>query len=220
MVLLVTLLDVFEDFECLLGRGRLDQHFLKTPFQSPVLFDILAVFVQGRSTDHLDFSPRQCRLEHVGRIERSGRPPGTHQGMEFVDKEDHVGILFQFVHHGLHPLLELPPVFRPGHQRTQVEGYHPFVEQDAGYLAADDAQGQTFDDGRFAHSGFTDEQRVVLLSARKDLADPLDLPGATHHWIQLILAGALGQVASEIVQHRGLALGGAGSCLPVQRPAA
>ena len=71
-----------------------------------------------------------------------------------------------------------------------------------------------FDDGRFAHSGFTDEQRVVLLSARKDLADPLDLPSATHHRIQFVFTGALGQVTSEIVQHRGLALGGAGIAFP------
>ena len=49
-----------------------------------------------------------------------------------------------------------------------------------------------------------DQHRVVLGAPGQDLDHPLDLGLAPDHRVELALAGQLGQVASELVEHRGL----------------
>ena len=80
--------------------GRLYHHFLKTTFQSPVFFDMLAVFIEGSSTDTLYFAASQCRFEHVGGIQRTGSASGSHDGMYFVNKQDDIGGFLQLVQNG------------------------------------------------------------------------------------------------------------------------
>ena len=67
-----------------------------------------------------------------------------------------------------------------------------------------DALGEAFHDGRLAHAGLADENGVVLGPAGQDLDHPLDLRLAPDDRVELALAGELGQVAGELVEHGGL----------------
>jgi hypothetical protein len=58
------------------------------------------------------------------------------------------------------------------------------------------------DDRRLADAGLADEHRVVLRTAGQDLHDPLDLLLAPDDRVELALAGVLGQVAAELVEHQ------------------
>ena len=122
--------------------------------------------------------------------------------MDLVNEEDHVVVLLQFVHHGLHALLELPAVLGACDQRSQVEGHHPLVVEDARNLLVDDAQGEPFGYGALAHAGLPDQQGVVLFATAEDLGDPFDLLFAAHHGVELVFLGQARQVAPEIVQNR------------------
>src|SRR5689334_2736296 len=64
---------------------------------------------------------------------------------------------------------------------------------------------QTFGDRGLADARLTDEGRIVLLTTRQDLDDPLDLLLAADHRVELAGAGELGQVDAELVDRRGLA---------------
>ena len=59
---------------------------------------------------------------------------------------------------------------------------------------------QAFDDGRLADARFAQQHGVVLLAARENLNDALDLVGAADDGVELALAGQFGEVASEAVE--------------------
>ena len=61
--------------------------------------------------------------------------------------------------------------------------------------------GQTFDDSCLADAWLADQDGVVLGSSREHLHDPLDLFTTSDDRVELALAGGLGQVAAELVEH-------------------
>jgi hypothetical protein len=54
--------------------------------------------------------------------------------------------------------------------------------------------------------GLADQHRVVLRAPAEDLHDALELAGAPDHRIELLLAGELRQVATELVEDLAVAL--------------
>src|SRR3546814_15505634 len=76
-----------QNFNGFLRRCRFYHDFLKTPVKRAVLFNVLAVFIQGCSTDALNFTPCQRRLEHIRSIQRAGSAAGPDNGMDFVDRK-------------------------------------------------------------------------------------------------------------------------------------
>nr|BFE70017.1 hypothetical protein GCM10020092_033180 [Actinoplanes digitatis] len=97
----------------LLGR-LLDEHRLEAPLQRRVLLDVLAVLVQRRRADHVQFAAGEHRLEHVPGVHRTlGAAPGADDRVQLVDEQQdpslgglHLG------QHGLEPFLELAAVLR------------------------------------------------------------------------------------------------------------
>ena len=147
-------------------------------------------------------SPRdRARLEHVRRVDGAFGGPRSDQRVQLVQEEDHVLGLANFLHHRLEPLLELTAVLGAGHQGAKVELEEPLLGQDVRHLVPDDPLGQTLDDGGLAHAGLADQDRIVLGAPGQDLDHPLDLGLAPDHGVELVLAGELGQIAGELVQH-------------------
>ena len=90
--------------------------------------------------------------------------------------------------------------------------------QRLGDVVGDDLLGQALDDGGLADAGLADEHRVVLGAAAEDLHDPLELAGPADDRVELLLAGELGEVATELVEHERAALARLASAVPVAPP--
>src|SRR5262249_30823375 len=120
--------------------------------------------------------------------------------VELVDEQDDVAALGDLLHHLLQALLELTPVLRAGDERSEVERVDLLALQDLRNLARRDARGETLDDGGLADAWLADQHRVVLLAARQDLHDALDLGLAADHGVELPFDGGLRQVAAELVE--------------------
>src|ERR1043166_2617191 len=75
-----------------------------------------------------------------------------------------------------------------------------------GALAVGDQLRESFDDRRLADAGLADQNRVVLLAARQDFHDTLDLLRAPNRWIELTLRGKLREIPAEVVERRSLRL--------------
>ena len=134
--------------------------------------------------------------------------------MELVDEEDDVAALLDLLHDLLQPLLELAAVLRAGDEGGEVERVDLLALEDLGHLVRGDPLREALDDGGLADAGLADEDGVVLLAAREDLHDPLDLRLAADDRVELALLGLLREVPAELVEElRGLVL------LP-RRPAA
>ena len=89
-----------------------------------------------------------------------------------------------------------PRNFAPGDQRAHVERDDLLVLQALGHVAADDALGQAFDDGRLADARLADQHRIVLGAPRQHLDHAPDLFVAPDHRIELALRRQLGQIAA------------------------
>src|SRR5581483_5502285 len=90
--------------------GRRNFHRLETALQRTIFLDGLAVLARSGRADTLNLAARQGRLQDVGGVERAFSRARAHQGMQFVDKNDGVLRLHQFLHDGLEPLFELSAI--------------------------------------------------------------------------------------------------------------
>ena len=173
---LETLLQAAQDGDGVLDGGFVHEDSLKSPFERGVLFDVLAVLVEGGGADEVELSAGQHRLQHVAGIHGAlGRASADH-GVELVDEEDDAPFgTLHLAQDRLETLLELTAVLRPGHERAHVESEDRPVLKALGDVAAHDSLRQALDDGRLAHPGIADQDRVVLGLPRQDLDDAADL---------------------------------------------
>ncbi len=211
---LVTVADALEHLDR--DRDRRLRHLdrLETTLESGVLLQVFPVFIQRGRTDGLQLTASQHRLQDARRVDRALGRTGTDERVDLVDEQHDVAAGLDLLEHLLQALLEVTAVTRAGDERAQVERVDLLVLERLGNVALDDVLGQALDDRRLADAGLADEDRVVLRTPRQHLHHALDLAFATDDRVELALAGVLGQVAAELVQHeaggRRLGRGGAG----------
>ena len=103
MVNLVALFEPTQNADGVLDAGLTHVHLLEPTLKGGVLFDVLAVFLQGGCAHEPELTTSQQRLNHVAGV-HCGFPGRTRtdDGVELVDKGDDfaVGVL-DFVKDGL-----------------------------------------------------------------------------------------------------------------------
>ena len=114
---LKALLQALEDFDGLLDRRLRHVNFLETARQRMVLFEDTAVFLIGGGADALERTTGQRRFEQVGGVHgAAGCRTGTNQRVNFVDEQDRLLGVGQFLEYGFQALLEVTTVFGAGQQ--------------------------------------------------------------------------------------------------------
>ena len=218
---LVAVAQAAQDLDRVVDRRLLDADLLEAPLERGVALEVLAVLVERRRADRLQLAARERRLEDRSGVDRALGGARTDEIVELVDEQDDVAALHDLLHDLLQPLLELAAVLRAGDERGEVERVDLLALEQLGHVAGRDALREPLDDGGLADAGLADQHRVVLLAAREDLHDPLDLGLASDDRVELALGGLLREVAAELVEQlralRLLALAGA-SALPWRRP--
>ena len=101
------------------GRLRHD-HRLEPALQRGVLFNVLAVFREGRRADDLDLSARERRLEDIRRVHRAFGVARTDQIVYLVDHKNDVAELFDLFDEPLHAAFKLTAELRARDQRRQI----------------------------------------------------------------------------------------------------
>ncbi len=141
--------------------GRLaDEDRLKAPLERRIFLDVLAVLVERRRADGVQLAAREHRLQHVRGVHRPFGGAGADDGVELVDEQDHLALgVGDLLEHRLQPFFELAAILRAGDERAHVERDDPLVLEAFGDVAANDASGQSFDDGGLADAGLADEDR-------------------------------------------------------------
>ena len=98
-----------------------------------------------------------------------------------IKSSDFAFALFNFGQHGLEPLLKFAAELRARNQRAHIQGENGAILQRIGHVAPDDAQGQAFRNGGFAHARLADEDGVILCFAAKDADHVANLAVAPDH---------------------------------------
>ena len=121
MMLFVFLLDVMQNLQCLFCRSRFYDDLLESTLQSTILFNTLAIFVEGGGSDALDEATCQSWFHDVGSIHTSFCTTRTNQRVDFIDENDDVRVSFQFLDDALDALLKLTSIFGAGNNACYVE---------------------------------------------------------------------------------------------------
>ena len=66
--------------------GLVDEHRLEAALEGGVLFDVLAVLVDGGGADHVQLAPGQHGLEHVAGVHGPLGGAGADHGVQLVDE--------------------------------------------------------------------------------------------------------------------------------------
>jgi len=207
VVLFETRLQALQNLDRLLDRGLDHVDLLETARQRRVFFEDAAVLGEGGRTDALHRTRAERGLEQVARVERAARGrTGADQRVDLVDEEHGVRLVLQVLEHTFQTLLEVTTVLGAGQQSAHVERVHDRVGKDLGHFVLRDAPGQAFCDGGLAHTGLTDQQRIVLAPAAKNLDHTLDFEFAPDQRIDLAVAGQLVEVLGELVERRAFAV--------------
>src|SRR5690606_32172163 len=198
VVRLVAVAQALEDLDRVRDRGLVDLDRLEAALERGVLFDVLAVLLEGGRTDRLQFAAGQHGLEDAGGVDRALGGTGPDEGVDLVDEQDDVAAGADLLEHLLQALLEVAAVAGARDQGAEVEGVELLVLQRLRDVAGDDRLGQALDDRALADAGLTDEDRVVLRAPREHLHHALGLHLAPDDRVELALAGGLGEVATEL----------------------
>ena len=154
-MILIAVLDVLQDLQRLLIRGRLHQHLLESALQGTVLLDGVTILVERSGTDTLDRTPCQRRFHDVRSIHRTRRGTRSDDCVNLVDKHDHIRIGLQFLHQGFQAFLKLAAILRTSHHTRHVEGIDTLAEKHRTRMVGVDQLCQSFHDGTLSHTRLT-----------------------------------------------------------------
>ena len=140
--------------------------------------------------------------------------------MYLVDEQNDVRVFLHLCQNGTNTLFKLSAILGSGHYRRHVERNDALAEQGTRNPFLHDAECQPFGDGRFSHTRFTNQNRVVLFTPAQNLCDTFNFFLTAYHGVKFPTFGCLGQVNTVIVEVgcaavrlflfglRGLAVGG------------
>src|SRR5699024_3129368 len=130
---------------------------------------------QSRSTDDLQFTACQCRLQditgiHLGTLCRTC----THDLVDFIDEQDDILTFLQLTDQLFHTLFKLAAHACICHKRCYIKDIYFLIHQLGRHSTFDDFECQSFCDGSFTDTGLTDQYRVVLVPSVQCLNDTPD----------------------------------------------
>ncbi|GBD19254.1 hypothetical protein HRbin27_01760 [bacterium HR27] len=162
---------------------------------------MLAILVEGRGTDRVQFAAREHRLEHIRSVHRTLDSAGTDDRVHFIDEDDDFAFRgANLIEDRLQAFFELAAVLGAREHRCQIELNDALVAEPLRYVAADDPLRQPLDDRRFSDTRLADQHRIVLRPAQQHLDDPADLFVTTDDRIELTLPGQRREVATVALQ--------------------
>ena len=176
VVHLVALLESAQDAHRVLHGWLAHVDLLEATLQCGILFDVLAVLVQGGGTDQAQLTSGQQRLDHVACVHgRIATGACAHNGMQLIDEGDDLPFgLLDLVEDSLEALLKLASILRAGQHGTQIQRNELLATQGLRHVASHDAAGKPLHDGRLSDARLADKNWVVLGTAGQYLHHATD----------------------------------------------
>ena len=122
MVYFVTFLQTTQNTDCIF-YGRFCYHDrLETSLQCRVLLDILSVLIQCGSTDTMQFTSCQHRLEHIACIQCTVCFSCANNGMQLINEQNDLTItVLDILQYSLQSLFKFTTIFRTCYQCAHIQ---------------------------------------------------------------------------------------------------
>ncbi len=118
--------------------------------------------------------------------------------MDFIDKQDAVGILLKLFQQRLKPFFKIAAVFGARQQRTDIQRVNGAIGHHFRHIALHDTPGQPFGNRRFADAGFPHQQRVIFTATTQDLDRAFQFFFTTNQRIDAAHASKLVKIRREV----------------------
>ena len=143
-----------------------NHHDLEPALQGFVGLEVLLVLVERGGTYGAQVTTCQCRFQYVRGIHRAGGLTCTHERVYLINEQDDLaGSGGHFVDYAFQSLFELALVLCTRDECTHIEGVDFLALQVLRYVTTYNTVRQTLGDSGLTHTGFADEDRVVLCPA-------------------------------------------------------
>ena len=160
------------------------------------------VLIERCRADDLNFTSCKRRFQDIRRVHGALRASRSDKNVEFIDKQDDVAFLFDFINDIFETLFKISSVFASGDHRSDVKSNDSFVFQRFGNAPVNNVLCQALGDRGLADARLAYKTGVVLRSARKNLNYSFDLGASADDRIDLVLTNHFGQIRSVRVQRR------------------
>ena len=175
---------------------------LKTALKCRIFLDVLAVLIERRGADAVQFASGQRRFQEVRGIVATFGRAGSNHGVQFVDKQNDLASGFRnFFQNCFQTVLKFTTKFCSCDQSAHVQRHHTLVFKALRNIVVDDPKRQPFGDGSLADTRLSDQYRVVLATARQYLNYTPDLRIASNDGVKLAFGRALDQVDGVFFKH-------------------
>ncbi|CAB4685377.1 unannotated protein [freshwater metagenome] len=121
--------------------------------------------------------------------------------MDFVDEQHDVATCLDFFQNLLETLFEVTAVTATCNKCAKVKCVELLVFQSFRNVTRNNFLCETFNDGGFTNTRFTDKNRVVLCAARKNLHHAFKFASTTNDRVKFFLTSQLSEVATELVEN-------------------
>ena len=149
----------------------------------------------------MQFTTRQCGLQHIAGIHGTFGFTGTHHGVHFIDKNDGLSfVLCELFEYGLQAFFKFTAILGTCQQGGHIKRQYAFVFQTLRHFTIDDTLRQTFHDRGLANAGLANQHGIILAPTLQYLNRTANFVIATNDGIQLALSGALGQIKRVLLQ--------------------
>ena len=132
--------------------------------------------------------------------------------MQLIYENDDIALFAYNIYRAFKLFFQRSAVFGARHQRAHVQREHRLVFKQFGYVAFHYRTGKPFYHSALTYARFADKHGVVLCLTAKNLNYPLYFFVTAYDGIELVFAGAFGQIDTQIVKFGGqfavAALGG------------
>ena len=199
MVRFVLRLQAVDNLHRLFHRRFGDIDLLETTGQRTIFLKDVAELLVGGGADHPDLAAGKQRFNQVSRIDLAARSrPRTDNGVDFINKQDAVGILLQLFEQRFEAFFKIATIFGPCQQRANVERVDGAVGHHFRHIALHNAPGKAFGDRSFTDAGFTHQQWVIFTATAQDLNRTLQLFFTADQGINAADASKLIEVGGEV----------------------
>ena len=199
VMLLVAALYVVQNLQRFLVGCWFYLYLLETALKRTIFLYTLAIFVERCSTNALYCASSQCRFHYVGSVHRAWSRTCSDNGVNLVDKHNHIRICLQFLHKSLKALFKLSAILCTSHNTRHVERVDALTKQHRTCVALFYQLCQSFYYCALTNTWLTNQYWVVLLAAPQYLNNALNLALAAHTWVELTFSSSLREVCTKAV---------------------